>query len=139
MRILIRYPEENASAKLRPVLYHSRGRDPHPDTGDFPGSGDRGIHVGSSVDFAPDDGLFDEAFSIESGVKLKVEDFDIIEAEIDIGTINYVGGAVGPGTVTMKMDSTSTQMTTMEWTCAVISIQSRPRVWSLTSDTRSSH
>ncbi|MBV71605.1 MAG: hypothetical protein CMH52_09705 [Myxococcales bacterium] len=102
MRILIRYPEENASAKLRPTLYHSRGRDPHPDTGDFPGSDDRGIQVGSIIDVAPDDGLYDEAFSIESGVKLKVEDFDILEAEIDIGIINYVGGAVGPGTVTIE-------------------------------------
>ena len=35
-------------------------------------------------------------------MKLKVEDFDIVEDEIEIGTINYVGGAVGPGILTVE-------------------------------------
>ena len=89
MRILIRYPEENASAYLSPVLYHRRGPDPEPITADFPGSDDPGYQVGGVDDITADDGLYDIAFSIDA-VKLKVEDFDVVEDEIDIGTINYV-------------------------------------------------
>jgi len=50
----------------------------------------------------PDDGLYNnEVFSIQN-VKLRTEDFDVVEDEIDLGIINYQGGSIGPGIITIE-------------------------------------
>ncbi len=97
-RILIRYPPENASAFLDLVLYHRRG----PDVEGWPVTNDGGLQIGSIEDVQPDDGLYpNEVFSIEN-LKLRLEDLDIVEDSVTLGTINFVGGAVGPGIMTVE-------------------------------------
>ncbi|MEE2786183.1 MAG: hypothetical protein VX589_02520 [Myxococcota bacterium] len=98
MRILIRYPEENQTALMQLVLYHRRG----PDTEGYPGTTDGGLQIGNiEEDIAPDDGRYDnEVFSIQ-GLKLRLEDLDILEDEIELGRIDYRGGAIGPGIMTI--------------------------------------
>ena len=98
LRLLIRYPEENQTANVDLVLYHRRG----PDTEGYPPSGDGGIVIGSTEDVMPDDGVYpNEVFSIQN-LKLRTEDFDIVESEVDLGIIDYRGGSIGPGVITIE-------------------------------------
>ena len=98
MRILLRYPDENQSASMQLVLYHRRG----PDSEGYPGTSDGGLQIGAiDEDLTPDDGRYDnEVFSIE-GLKLRMEDLDIVEEEIQLGRTDYRGGAIGPGVMTI--------------------------------------
>ena len=35
-------------------------------------------------------------------MKLRTEDFDIVESEVDLGIIDYRGGSIGPGVITIE-------------------------------------
>ena len=60
------------------------------------------FQIGALDDVTPDDGLYpNEVFSIER-LKLRIEDVDIVESTVELGTVNFMGGAVGPGVMTIE-------------------------------------
>ena len=91
IRVLVRYPSEGAAASFDVALYDAEA--PGPD--DWPPTLQGGIQIGRLVDAAPDDGDYSEVFEVRR-VKLCVEDLDIIEASIVVGSVPLGGGVAGP-------------------------------------------
>jgi hypothetical protein len=99
LRILIRYPRESGPASLDVSLFH-RGVT---DRLGFPITTQGGIHVGSLVDAVPDDGDYSEVFEV-TGIKLRIEDVDLVEDVVWLGSVSPAGGLAGPAFVTVDND-----------------------------------
>ena len=104
-RVLLQYPEQHAEAQFRVSLFDDRA--PSPDGYPVTTPGDDGlaggIIVGASddLDLLPDDGDYGEVLSLER-VRLKTEDLDIEEGEINLGVASSDGDLLGPTTVTLN-------------------------------------
>jgi hypothetical protein len=99
-RVLVQYPEEHQAAHLALIFWHLRGRDVEGYPVTTPGSNGQtgGIVVGSLDDYIPDDGDFGEILSIGQ-IRLKTEDFDIQQDELDLGQVDHRGGVLGPASL----------------------------------------
>ena len=104
-RVLVQYPEQHAEAQFRVSLFDDRA--PSPDGYPVTTPGDDGlaggIIVGASddLDLLPDDGDYGEVLSLER-VRLKTEDLDIEEGEVNLGVASSNGALLGPTTVTLN-------------------------------------
>lgn len=108
LRILIRYPAEPGPASFDVQLFYS-GDPGRPDLQGWPLTSQGGIQVGSLVDAVPDDGDYSEVFEIRS-IKLRIEDLDVVEASVEVGTVTQAGGRAGPATLTVDNFANGTDL-----------------------------
>ncbi len=108
LRILVRYPAEPGPASFDVQLFYS-GDPGRPDPEGWPLTSQGGIQVGSLVDAVPDDGDYSEVFEIRS-IKLRIEDLDVVEASVEVGTVTLAGGLAGPATLTVDNFANGTDL-----------------------------
>jgi len=97
LRIVLRYPPEPGPASFDVELFHAQ----RPDPAGWPTTTQGGIQIGSLVDAVPDDGDYSEVFEVRN-VKLRIEDLDLRERDVVVGSISEAGGRVGPAQVQVE-------------------------------------
>ena len=94
LRIILRYPAEPGPASFDIELFHAQRADPLA----WPLTTQGGIQVGSLVDAVPDDGDYSEVFEVRN-LKLRIEDLDLRERDVVVGSVTDAGGELGPATL----------------------------------------